>query len=131
MINFAISLLSQMIDLDKAKYCILNGLKDCFDNFCNQHGIRKYMFTDGVKKVNEKLNTRIGVLNNTLHKKKQEDSFNSLDAKKVLESLHNRFALVPIDKAKVNTAVICKQFHASVIVKEVGLGSNNTTNPYI
>ena len=99
------------------------------DNFCNQHSIRKYMFTDWVKKVNEKLNTRIGVVNNTLHKKKQENSFNSLDAKKVLESLHNRFALVAIDKAKVNIAVICKQFHASVIVKEVGSGSNNTTNP--
>ena len=45
--------------------------------------------------------------------------------------LRNGFVLVPIDKATGNIALICKQFYASVIEKEVGIGLNNGTNTYI
>ena len=38
--------------------------------------------------------------------------------------------VVPTDKATGNIALICKHFYASVIAKELGLGSNNTTDTY-
>ena len=38
--------------------------------------------------------------------------------------------MVPIDKTTSNTALICKQFYASVIAKMVELGLNNTKNIY-
>ena len=38
--------------------------------------------------------------------------------------------MVTIDKATGNIVLICKQFHALMIAKEVGLGLNNTVNTY-
>ena len=38
--------------------------------------------------------------------------------------------MVPTGEAKGNIALICKQFYASMIAKEVGLRLNNTPNTY-
>ena len=38
------------------------------------------------------------------------------DAKKELKILHDKFVLVPIDKAGNNVAIICKHFYAKNIV---------------
>ena len=115
-----------MVDLDNCKSCILSGLEDCIDNFCSKHEICKSM-SGLINKLKGKVNTRTGILNNTLHKLKLENSFNSRETKKDLESLHNRPVVVPIDKATGNIALICKQFYTSVIAKEVRLGLNNRT----
>ena len=68
--------------------------------------------------VKEKINTRFGILNNTLHKHKQEDT----KTKTALESIPNRFAEMSIDKATGNVALICRHFYTSAIAKEAGIG---------
>ena len=46
-------------------------------------------------------------------------------------SIYNRFVLVTIDKATGNSiALICKQFNASVIEKNVRIGLSNRTYKY-
>ena len=44
-----------------------------------------------------------------------------------LNKLHERFVVVPIDKATGNVAVICKRHYANVLVSELGLKDNNST----
>ena len=50
--------------------------------------------------------------------------------KSELKKLHDRDVICPIDKAANNVAVICKKFYALVLMKELGLISNNNNNTY-
>ena len=38
-----------------------------------------------------------------------------------LHELHEKYVLVPIDKAANNTAIICKKYYVTVILKEIGI----------
>ena len=45
-----------------------------------------------------------------------------------LNELHEKYVLVPIDKAANNIAIICKKYYVTVILKEIGiLGAGNET----
>ena len=41
-----------------------------------------------------------------------------------LKELHSNFVLVPIDKASINKAIICKRFYIERLLSEVGLSEN-------
>ena len=47
-----------------------------------------------------------------------------------MEELHDKFVLVPIDKASGNIAFVCKRFYAQVIVNELGLRDPSGTLTY-
>ena len=42
------------------------------------------------------------------------------------DNIHKDFAVVPIDKATRNIALVCKRFYASVITRELGLSNNSS-----
>jgi ubiquitin C-terminal hydrolase len=42
------------------------------------------------------------------------------DVEEYLEYIHNRFVLVPVDKAANNFAIICKRFYINTLMKELG-----------
>ena len=42
------------INLNKAKECILDGLAQCIDNWCNKYGINKVLFSEWIN-INSKL----------------------------------------------------------------------------
>ena len=121
---------SKTINLNKARTCILNGLEDCVNTFCNKHGINKSCFTEWVSNIKEKINSRIKVLNENLNIYHQENSLDSPDIKKALDFIHSKYVVVPVDKASGNIALVCKRFYALVIAKELGLGLNNSTQTY-
>ena len=54
---------------------------------------------------------------------RQEDCVN------YLKSFHEKFVVVPIDKASNNVAIVCKRYYAEVILKEIGI-IGNTNNTY-
>ena len=99
-------------------------------HWCNEKGISKSFFSEWTNNIKNKINKRIEVLNNTLHKYKQSDALSSPDIRAALENVQKDFVVVPIDKATGNIALVCKRFYASVIAKELGLGNNNTTDTY-
>ena len=55
------------------------------------------------------------------------DIFEDGDVRKYLKVLHERFVIVPVDKASNNFAIICKQFYLEVLMKELGIGMNKST----
>ena len=38
-----------------------------------------------------------------------------------LNELHEKYVLVPIDKAANNIAIICKKYYVTVILKDIGI----------
>ena len=51
------------------------------------------------------------------------DIFNQKEVMEYLTKLHERFVIVPVDKASNNFAVICKQFYIQVLMEELGISS--------
>ena len=56
-------------------------------------------------------------------KLESNDVFRQPDVKKYIEHLHNRFVIVPVDKASNNFAIICKKFYLEVLMKELGIAN--------
>ena len=121
---------SKTINLSKAKECIITGLEECVDKFCDKYGINKSVFSEWISNIKIKIDRKIESLNNTLHIYEHEDSLSSPDIKNALQLIHSKYVVVPIDKATGNIAFVCKRFYALVIAKELGLGLNNSTNTY-
>ena len=48
------------------------------------------------------------------------DVFRSKEVQQYLDYLHDRFVIVPVDKASNNFAVICRKFYLEVLMKELG-----------
>ena len=76
---------SRTIDLHKAKTCVLKGLEECVNGFCNKHGIHKSYFNEWISNIKIKINSRIDVLKETLHIYQQENSLSSPDVINALE----------------------------------------------
>ena len=62
---------------------------------------------------------------NNLHLE-SNDIFNLPEVVEYVHTLHNRFVIVPVDKASNNFAIICKTFYFSVLMKELGIESYNS-----
>ena len=58
------------------------------------------------------------------------DCLSSPDVKNTIDNIHKNSVVVPIDKATGNIALVCKNFYASVITRELGLNSNSSTDTY-
>ena len=67
-------------------------------------------------KVDEKIN----VLKLKIRPQRKFQILKENTAKEYLDRLHEKYVLVPIDKASNNIAVICKKFYVEVILKEIG-----------
>ena len=121
---------TQNIDFSKAKDSIINGLKDCIENWCNRKGINKVCFKEWLSLINDKIDDKIDKLKSTYTYKHTCLSLSSPDIKTALDSLHKDFVITPIDKANGNVAVICKRFYADILFKELGLGVNYVNPTY-
>ena len=53
------------------------------------------------------------------------DIFELKSVKSYLRKLHNRFVIVPVDKAANNFAIVCKAFYIQVLMKELGIDAHD------
>ena len=81
---------------------------------------------------NVKVKTDEGMshLTNKLYANKHGDCLSSPDVKNALDNIHKDFAELPIDKATANISLVCKRFYASIIIRELGLDNNSSTDAY-
>ena len=50
----------------------------------------------------------------------------NVDVKACLSDLHNKYGLVPADKAPNNIIIICKRYYIKTLIKELGLDNCST-----
>ena len=75
-----------------------------------------------------KVDQKISTLKRKIKLLKSNSIFKQAEVTKYLEDLHQKFVLVPIDKAANNIAIVCKKFYVEVILKEIGIiGNPNPT----
>ena len=117
------------INLEKAKHCIL-GLHNCISSWCYKNGVDKSFFLEWPNNVKVKIDERMSHLTSKLYTNKDMDCLSPLDVINALDNIHKDFAVIPIDKATGNIALVCKRFYASVITRELGLNNNSSTDTY-
>ena len=69
-------------------------------------------------------------LANNLFTNKHRDCLSSPDVKNTLHNIHKDIAVVPVEKATGNIALVCKRFYASVITRELILNKNSSADGY-
>ena len=54
--------------------------------------------------------------------------FKDQEAVKCLSSLHDKYVIVPADKASNNIVFVCKSYYFECLIKELGINSNTSSN---
>ena len=75
-----------------------------------------------------KVNQKVESLKTVIKPLRTQPKLKNVDVLTCLESLQQKYVLVPIDKAANNVAVICKKYYVEVILREIGiLGERSST----
>jgi hypothetical protein len=54
--------------------------------------------------------------------------FKDQEAVKCLSSLHDKYVIVPADKASNNIVFVCKSYYFECLIKELGINNNTSSN---
>ena len=117
------------INWQKSKEEIKNGLEICGSSLIRSHnGLREEALTPWKDKILEKVDAKIALLKTKIRPHKTNPVLKDPEVIDYLESLHEKYVLVPIDKAANNVAIVCKRYYVQVILKEIGIiGAGNNT----
>ena len=77
------------------------------------------------------LDNKINYLKRNIKPKRTNPILQQDNVNNYLQELHNKFVLVPIDKAANNIAIVCKRYYVEVILKEIGLLENKNNDTYL
>ena len=77
-------------------------------------------------KIFDLVNERVTYLKTTKVIQQTKPVLKDEDVKKYLSDLHDKFVIVPIDKAANNVAIICKNFYITRLLGEVDLTGNES-----
>ena len=117
------------INWNKAKEEIKNGLDLCVGNIIrSSNRLEAEMLSPWRDKILEKVDAKIVSLKTKIRPRKTNSVLKDPEVSEYLKSLHEKYVLVPIDKAANNVAIICKRYYVEVILKEIGvIGADNNT----
>ena len=78
----------------------------------------------------ELVDKKIDLLQCSVVKNKVSEVLKDTHCHNALKNLQSNFVITPIDKATGNVAIICKRFYAMVLLKELGMSDNTSTETY-
>ena len=117
------------INWNKCNEEIRRGVELCTSSLirsCN--GLAEESLTRWKNKIMEKVEAKIRLLKIKIRPQKTNPVLKDTEVKEYLQTLHDKYVLVPIDKAANNVAIVCKRYYVQVILKEIGiLGEGNNT----
>ena len=107
----------------------MQGLFECCNKWCEKVGANSAVMENFLNKVKEELSKR---MNNykVKYSSRNKCSLTSPKVKRVLCNIHEKFVVVPMDKATGNIAIICKRFYATILCEELGLTTGKETQVY-
>ena len=119
---------SRPVNWKRCREKIKDGLDTCSNKMLVGKDIPGAEMTPWKNELLRKVDERIRSLKLKVKPKKVKQVLKQQDVIEDLRKLHDKFVLVPIDKAGNNKAIICKRYYAEVILKEIGeIGTGNST----
>ena len=83
--------------------------------------------SDWVRTIRSLVQDRIHKLKNCVNSR-PKSVFKDQEAVKCLSSLHDKYVIVPADKASNNIVFVCKSYYFECLIKELGINSNTSSN---
>ena len=83
--------------------------------------------SDWVRTIRSLVQGRIHKLKNCVNSR-PKSVFKDQDAVKCLSSLHDKYVIVPVEKASNNIVFVCKSYYFECLIKELGINSNTSSN---
>ena len=80
-----------------------------------------------VRTIRSLVQGRIHKLKNCVNSR-PKSVFKDQEAVKCLSSLHDKYVIVPVDKASNNIVFVCKSYYFECLIKELGINSNTSSN---
>ena len=121
------------VDFDVARDTILDSLSTFIETLSELKKKPGLSFVPWRDKIMEIVDNKIHFTKLKFKPSEPVSVLKDPEAMKVLKKLQNNFVFVPIDKASNNIAIICKQYYALVILKELdinNIGSNSSVSTY-
>ena len=85
----------------------------------SREGVDISVFNEWECKLNEYIQLRIAALRKKHINKRRKHILKSRRHLESLKSLHDKYVLVPADKAANNVIVVCKKYYLQVVIKEI------------
>ena len=83
--------------------------------------------SDWVRTIRSLVQGRIHKLKNCVNSR-PKSVFKDQEAVKCLSSLHDKYVIVPADKASNNIVFVCISYYFECLIKELGINSNTSSN---
>ena len=83
--------------------------------------------SDWVRIIRSLVQGRIHKLKNCVNSR-PKSVFKDQEAVKCLSSLHDKYFIVPADKASNNIVFVCKSYYFKCLIKELGINNNTSSN---
>ena len=85
--------------------------------------------SEWVKAIRSLVQRRIHNLKNRVNSR-PKSVFKDKDAIKCLSTLHDKYVIVPADKAPNNVVFVCKSYYYECLIKELGIDTASSTPTY-
>ena len=112
---------AQTINFSKCKEEIKSALSINIESVAVKYSLTPEELYPWKNKVMQLVDSRIKDLKSKITISKTKPSLHSQDVKSALAKLHDKFVIVPIDKASNNIAIICKRFYIQKLLNDVGV----------
>ena len=120
---------NKTINYNKCKHVIGASLDNFIISMSSKGNYEQGSFLRWKDAIMKKVSDTVRDLKSRKKIQKTKPVLEDTIVKAYLEEFHNKFVVVPIDKASNNVAIICKKFYVSRLLEEVGV-LNTTSSTY-
>ena len=106
---------------------ILDSVEEYAQHWAKKEDVEVDTLSEWVKSVMSLVNRRVSVLSRTMPRR-HESVFDDPDVVAELAEIHEKFDVVPADKASNNIVFVCKTHYINCLMEELGM-STMTGNP--
>lgn len=120
---------SKPLNYKACRKTITETIDKNIETLAEKYNVNKTDFKAWRDKILSKVDTRINQVKRRRYPQPCKPALKDEEVLRELQLLHDKFVLVPIDKASNNIAIICKQFYVKKVLSEVG-GSGDPSDTY-
>ena len=108
---------------------VMDSVEEYARGWAKQEGVEADTLSEWIKSIRHLLKRRIYMVSRSMNTD-AKSIFSDAKVIKHLTDLHDRFVLVPADKASNNIVFVCKAYFYSCLSKELNIGGDGTSSTY-
>ena len=118
---------SRTMNFNKCKEAIGSALSSCVEHLSVKYEINPDQLKPWEDKIMHLVNKKIQELKSKITISPTKPLLQNQDVLSALAELHDKFVIVPIDKASNNVAIVCKRFYVQKLLTEVGVPGDTSS----